>query len=296
MLDTSQLRQISIGYVAENKLRTSPEVEISLVELTPFQNGEVVSGYLLESVSGYSPDGSAQTFSIKTSNTVMATWLGDGTNRVTAPDVRRGERVGVFQLGSNDKFYWNVINIPGETTRKKETVVELFNNSTDEKDNTQSESNSWIKEFSTHDKRITIKTNKSDNEKFAYTMQLDVAKANVVVADDVGNYIQLNSEDQTIELETAAGASIVLNLNDIAVTCRNFKLNASGNVEITGSKGTFVLPKTEWTGAFSMGGGAAEFNGATNFTTSVSHMGKSIGIDHTHGGVDRGNSNTSGVT
>ena len=239
MAEQSQFREVSIGTVAENKLRTSNEIEIWLDEIHPIVDGEVVGGYETDSVSCTNIYGDQQTFTVKTSNTITATWRGDGTNRFTAPDVRRGERVRIYQFGDTDKYFWTVVNTPGETTRKRETVVTLFSNTTDEQDNTPSPENSWYQEVNTHEKLITTQTNKNDGEPFAYTQQINAKEGNVVVvADDIGNYIQMNSTDQHITLETAAGAKIEIIKEDIFINCRNYTVNASGSITTKTPKAT----------------------------------------------------------
>ena len=71
-------------------------------------------------------------FAIQTTNAIRAEWLGDSTNRITPPDVRRGEKVQIFQYSNVDKYYWQTITQPGVNVRKKETIVEAISNTTDE--------------------------------------------------------------------------------------------------------------------------------------------------------------------
>lgn len=310
MAEQSQFREVSIGTVAENKLRTSNEIEIWLDEIHPIVDGEVVGGYETDSVSCTNIYGDQQTFTVKTSNTITATWRGDGTNRFTAPDVRRGERVRIYQFGDTDKYFWTVVNTPGETTRKRETVVTLFSNTTDEQDNTPSPENSWYQEVNTHEKLITTQTNKNDGEPYAYTQQINAKEGNVVVvSDDIGNYIQLNSGDQHIELETAAGAKIEIIKEDVFIKCTNFELDASGVVKINGKTGQVTIPNTTWKGNVDMtgnlsltgnmvgkAGGTYTFNGNTVTTGQISNNGKNIGSGHRHGGVDTGSGTSGPVT
>lgn len=310
MQTESLFKLVSVGYVAANKERTSHDVEILLAESVPFTNGEIVSGVNIETVDGVDIYGNKQSFKVQTSNTIRATWKGDGTNRVSSPDVRRGEKVNVYQYSNVDKYYWEAINQPGVNPRKLETATELFSNTRDESQTELNETNSWIKEFSTHDKRITLKTNKSDGEKWAYTIQVDIKTGNVVVADDIGNYIQMNSAEQFVEYETSAGGHVSLNKKTFKVICDNFIIEASdnytanigGNYSTTvGGSGAFKIPTTSWTGTVNWGGGSYSFGGATTFnaavvtSSSITNMGKNIGAGHTHNGVRGGSDNSGGV-
>lgn len=287
-INESMLRPISIGYVAVNKLRNTVEIEVVLAETTPFVSGELVDGINTVSVDGVTPSGAAQTFSIKTSNTIRATWMGDSTNRISAPDVRRGDKVQILQYSNTDKFYWQVVTEPGINVRKKETIIEAISNTTDETQTDLNASNSWYKEFSTHDKRMSIKTNKSDGEKWAYTMQLDVKTGNMVFADDTGMYVQINSEDESIELGTTSGGLVKL-------VKKILTLDNLDEFIVNSKKGTFNIGESNWNGSVNYSAGTYKFAGKTTFTAGVFDNNKSIGVDHVHSNVRSGDNNSGGI-
>lgn len=305
MKQDSQFKLISVGIVAENKLRTTRDVEVSLSEALPFIQGELVSGFTTETVDGVDPSGATQSFKVQLSNTIKAQWKGDGTNRVTAPDVRRGDKVMIYQYGDTDQYFWEVHTGTETNVRRRETVVTAFSNTVDETQTELTPDNAWVQEVNTHDKHITIKTNKSDGEKFAYTAQINAKDGNVVVADDIGNYIQMSSADQTIELETSSGARVEINKKNITLTCDNFTLNAAGEVTIKGRSGNVQIPNTTWKGNLSLtgnmaatgggGGGSYTFNGNVVTTGGLTNNGKNVGSTHTHNGVQGGPSNTGPV-
>ena len=91
-INETLLKPISVGYVANNKLRNTIDIEVVMAETTPFVSGELVSGVTALSVDGVNSKGEAQTFAIQTTNAIRAEWLGDSTNRITPPDVRRAAR------------------------------------------------------------------------------------------------------------------------------------------------------------------------------------------------------------
>ena len=286
-INESMLKPISVGYVAVNKLRNSVEVEVILAEVNPFVSGEIVDGIETVSVDGVGPDGAAQTFTIKMSNTIRATWMGDSTNRISAPDVRRGDKVQILQYGNVDKFYWQVVTEPGINIRKKETIIEAISNTTDENQTELNSGNSWFKEFSTHDKKISIVTNKSDGEKWAFTLQLDVGNGNLVVADDTGMFIQMNSEDETIELGTTSGGLVKLVKKVLTMDLDDWK--------VTSKKATFDIGDTTWNGSVNYNAGNYTYNGKATFKAGVFDNSKSIGIDHQHSNVKNGENNSGGV-
>ena len=286
-INESMLKPISVGYVAVNKLRNTVEVEVILAEINPFVSGEIVDGIETVSVDGVGPDGAAQSFTIKTSNTIRATWMGDSTNRISAPDVRRGDKVQILQYGNVDKFYWQTVTEPGINIRKKETIIEAISNTTDEKQTELNPGNSWFKEFSTHDKKISIVTNKSDGEKWAFTLQLDVGSGNLVVADDTGMFIQMNSEDESIELGTTSGGLVKLVKKVLTMELDDWK--------VTSKSATFDIGDTTWNGSVKYNAGTYTYNGQATFKAGVFDNNKSIGIDHKHGNVKSGDNNSGGI-
>ena len=287
-INETLLKPISIGYVANNKLRNTIDIEVVMAETTPFVSGELVSGVTPLSIDGVNSKGEAQTFAIQTTNTIRAEWLGDSTNRITPPDVRRGEKVQIFQYSNVDKYYWQTITQPGINVRKKETIVEAISNTTDESQTKLTAENSWYKEFSTHDKRITVKTNKSDGEKWAYTMQLDVKSGNMVFADDTGMFVQVNSEDESIELGTTSGGLVKL-------VKKILTLDNLDEFIVNSKKGSFNIGNTEWKGTVNYSAGTYTYKGKTTFTAGVFDNNKSIGIDHQHGNVRNGDGTSGGV-
>jgi hypothetical protein len=186
----------------------------------------------------------------------------------------------------------------------------IFSNTADENDNQATPENSWYQEVNTHEKHITTKTNKNDGEPYAYTQQINAKEGNVVVvADDIGNYIQLNSSEQHIELETAAGARMELLKEDVIITCRNYIVKASNQITMNAKTGTVTIPETTWTGNITqkgnlsitgnmvgMAGGTYTFNGKTITNGELTNNGKNVGDGHKHLGVNTGNGTSGPVS
>lgn len=302
MFNSSQMRLISVGYVAENKPRSTNEVEISLSEIHPFINGELVSGVVEDSVECVDSNGQSLTFKVKTSNTIRATWKGDGTNRYSSPDVRRSEMVNVYQFGDTDKYYWEAVAMPGVNTRKLETVQHVYSNTTKEDETELTAENSWNEEINTHDGHWTRKTNKSNGEKFAYTQQINARGGNVVlIADDAGAHNSLNSVDDEHLIETASGGSISLEKRKLTIDVDVMEINASAEFIIKTPKGTFNIAESQWTGNLTFIGnmlgtasGTYTFNGNVITTADLINRNKDVGGTHRHGNVTTG-SGTSGV-
>lgn len=280
-------RLISVGYVAENKSRQTDEIEVSLIELTPFINGELKGDIVTDTCNGVDSKGNHFSASVKMSNTVIATWKGEGTNRVTSPDVRRGDRVNIYRYGNNDKYYWEPLEHVGESVKKRETVTHTYSNTTDEKDNTPTVKNSYIQEVSTHDKLVTlIQTSKSDGEKFQYVVQVNTKENVIVLADDVGNFIQLDSNGSHVVMQNADGSLFEVIKGDININCKgNVNIEAGGNVNIK-TPNTYITSSTQIKGD-------TDINGSFATKGSFTNNGVNVGSGHVHrNGGGRGNSGT----
>lgn len=309
---TSQYRLVSIGYVAENKLRTSHVVDILLTEVKPLLNGEVRGNITTEKFAGVTANGTPYSGTVNLANTIKATWRGDGSNRISSPDVRRGDRVNIYQYGNTDEYYWEPLETVGFSVKKRETVTEAFSNTTDEEVNDYSENSHWLREVSTHDKVVTyMKTNKADGEKFAYTDQLNVKEGVRAFGDDVGNYVQTDSNENRHEMINALGYGIDIHQGKITLTCEDFEIIAKKTYKVTSEKGTVIIPNTDWTGNqnvvgntvqkgnfdlkgnMNSSGGNYTFNGDVSTVGGLTNNNKNVGATHSHVGVKSGNS-TSG--
>lgn len=299
---SSQYRVVSIGYVVENKSRNSDEIEVWLNEKLPFVNGELAGGFEEANVTASTPTGEVKSFAVKMSNSIMAGWVGDGSNRISSPDVRRGDKVEVLQYGDVDQYFWRVFNEPGKNVRRRETVVHAYSNTQDESQTTQTPENSWYSEVNTHDKVATLmRTNKSDGEKFAYDVSVDVKAGKAQMADDVGNGVVVNSDECNVGIENSTGSFIRV-VKDTAIIKAN-------KLIIESSQGQVSVPITTWKGDINLSGnlsltgnmvgsasGTYTFNGNVITTAGIMNKGKNIGAGHGHSGVQPGGGNSGSVT
>jgi hypothetical protein len=297
MRDLSLLRVISVGTVAENKELDSDKVEIVLSEQRSFLDGEIKSDFSSDTAKGVDASGKAFEVTVHMCNTINAEWIGDGTNRISAPDVRRGDRVEVLQYAEVDRFFWRALPTTGSSVRKLETVVHAYSNTQDENDNSPTAANSWHSEVNTHSKVWTLaKTNKNDGEAYAYIQQIDAKAGNVVLsADDVGNYVQMNSKDSHIEIANASGSQVSVNKRVITLSADTIILDAKKMIQMNSASAEVKIAETNWTGNTKMtgnlsmtggisveGGGSFTVNSNADFQSGINHQGVDIGKDHKH--------------
>lgn len=220
-IETSNFRFYSVGRVAANKKRGSFIIEAVPVETVPNLSGEITDheGKLPAKVP--SVDGSdAKDLDLSTTTSVQAEWLPWGqTNRVTAPDVRRGEWVLLFKYADADVIYWTEFKAE-HILRRLETVTWIFSNEREE-NKPLTEDNVYMVTVSTHDKHITISTTKSDGEPFAYRLQLNTKEGFFTLEDDDGNYFFLNSKERHLKLRNKDESFIELNKRVINITSQD---------------------------------------------------------------------------
>lgn len=261
---TSKLHFFSIGIVAANKALASREIEVTPVEELPMLDGEISTNADTQDTKATDASGKAYSASVQTQVTIKATWLRFGSaNRMTPPDVRRGEVVMIYQFGDADSYYWVVLK-DDSRLRKLETVIWAISATTDESKPTDA-SVSYYFEVSSHNKLIHIHTSKANEEPFEYDIQLNTGEGSFTITDDAGNYVRLDSAARRIELKNSDGTHFdldrgILKLiapDSIACTAPSFSINAE-TVKVAASNtsisGETALEKAAISGAMSVGG------------------------------------------
>ena len=207
----------SLGIVATNKEPGDDFVEIVPIEKFPMVNGELtdnVEKYLAKAVD---ERGLAYQIEIDTTLSHKCKWLPlSQSNRLTSPDVRRGEPVLIFTFGDKkNDFYWDTRdNDP--RFRKGETVVHGISATTDEAAQPGPD-NMYLFSMSSHLRSVKMTTTKKLDEPFAYRIEVNTGEGRVEIADDAGNLVMLNSRDNQIRLENANGSFLDITDNILSM-------------------------------------------------------------------------------
>lgn len=232
----SRLQPYSIATVAANK-----KLDSKFIEATPQEDLPMVSGQLTDNVSTYEAQGvnsEGQNYQESTSQTltVRAEWLPMGSsNRMTAPDVRRGESVVLYRFADQDKYYWTTLK-DDMRLRKLETVIWAFSATQDESKDTDS-STSYFFEVSTHQKLIHLHTSKANGEPVMYDIQVNAGEGTFNIQDDLGNFITLDSTNRLIHLENVDGSLFEVNQ-------KNVKIVAPETWEVQAKNGKFAISES----------------------------------------------------
>lgn len=232
----SFFKRYSFGVVAKNKPLDSHEIEVVPMEVTPSLSGELTDNATNYDAGGKNADGGAFNVSLPTTASVKATWWpGNDTNRISSPDVRRGEIVTLFRMADSDEFWWETAKRDKEgKLRRLETVIHSYSNNSQE-DVANDANSTYYTEVSTHKKHVTLHTSKNDGEPFAYDIQINAKDGVVIIQDDDDNYIFMDSKNRRIKMHNADNSLIDLNRKDIlieavdsvTINTKVYKLNAS---------------------------------------------------------------------
>jgi hypothetical protein len=208
-LDISQFKIYSYGIVADNKALSSKIINVTPIEIASMLDGELASNPTTVESKGKDIHEKEYNISVTKDNVIEATWLPFGTNRVTAPDVRRGEPVLIWQYGSTDKYYWSILGLKDDL-RRLETVVYAFNANPSEASKEFNPDDNYFIEISTHNKQVTFHTSKANGEPFVYAFQFNTGEGKVLLADDAGNSFEIDSNVPHMKMTLNTGTKVHL--------------------------------------------------------------------------------------
>jgi hypothetical protein len=226
----SKFKIYSIGIVGENKSLTGDIIEVTPKEELPMLDGEITADQTLVSASGKDSTGGEYTSKVSTGSTVQAKWLRLATsNRLTAPNVRRGEEVIIYQMADTDKYYW-VTMLEDLKLRKLETVVYAFS-ATKEEGADPAHDNCYYMEVSSHKQIVTLHTSMANGEYCSYDVQINAKDGYITLQDSIGNEIRLDSRKLHLYMKNNAGSIVEINRDVANITTPNeinFKTNKVG--------------------------------------------------------------------
>lgn len=245
-MSETNLKLYSLGIVVETKPVGTDYILVSPVEDLNIQTPGNIKDYKKD-YDGNKKNLESVNFTTQheSKNYIKAKWLPFGhSNRITAPDVVINETVILFKFADVDEYYWTTI-FREPILRRLETVQYAYSNLKDgiTKTTFDKESSYWV-EYSTKDKYVHLHTAKSDGEPFIYDLKIDTKQGVITVKDDVGNYIQLDSSQDTATVNTnkdinliagvniniKAGSTITLEAPSIIEKCTNKTTTAGSSI------------------------------------------------------------------
>lgn len=243
----SNMRLFSIGIVVDDKAPGSKFISAYPLEHLPHHEGELTSEHELIERSGTDADGNSYNISLQRGTSVKAEWY-NANNRITAPNVKKGEQVELWTVGVTNKYYWKSMG-RDDHLRRGETVTWAFNAS-DSKSNKNvvpDATNQYSVTVDTVDQHMTLVTSCDNGEKAAYTLQVNGKTGHVSVADNLGNVFQFDSANSRITFHNRENTSVVLDKKVITVNAPD-KLTIKAPTIIIESKNITISGHVEFKG------------------------------------------------
>ena len=250
-MEATAFKKVAIGVVASNmELYAEGGGLNRVIRVTPtewlnLRDGELTDSPQSMTFKSKDAQGNETQGGFITNNTIPATWLPAGSNRVTPPTVRRGMRVELFRAGDAAKFYWRYMGLD-DHLMKLETFIWGISAHKEEQEMGEEmgldpDKMYWL-EVSSHSKKVAFQTSKANGEPFRYEQYYDLETGEFMLQDDVGNLINLISKAKLIHLQNGDGTFVKVNKKNIEAYApedikgradRDIKLDAGKNIAIT---------------------------------------------------------------
>ncbi len=251
----SALRPISIGKAAENLALGSHELSVYPMEILPFVEGEITTDEARLEDQGVDAFGKAYAVTTTLSNTIKAMRLRMGGNRATPENIRRGQRVMLYQLADDPEgYYWTYMGLDDHLFRK-ETVTHRWSNTDVEATDELTADNSVYMEVSTHQKTITLSTPTNDGEVCTFDIQLDYGDGILQIVDGIGNSLKWDATERDIILQNRDGSVLQMDKTHVGISTKetiqldtkDFTVNTD-TITVNAKTGNFNIDTVTFTG------------------------------------------------
>ena len=202
----------------------TPVLNVYIPEFVPNTDCELkkqvtVSGAIKDPFTG-----TVSQCSITKTNNIVATYMG-GTN-VFIPCVATGERVRIISIGGIEQMYWLPLGRDPGLRRHERVRWFIMDQPTAVSDGSYPDvmdTNTYFVEFNSNkgQKEFHIHTGISDGEAHNYDIHILPEQSKVLIKDDIGNYIQLLSDEHWWRCENTDNSFIEANKENITLECKD---------------------------------------------------------------------------
>ena len=280
-MEISQFKLYSLGYVVEDILEDDLLLKIVPIEVISDIDGAL--GDVDRETNKNIDIENENRVTIKTKDTVIiAKWIAlSETNRMTPPNVCKGETVRIFRYAETDKYFWatlyNEIDL-----RKREKVVYAFSNKGSVEDKTLLE-NMYYFTFDTINKMVRIHTDDSDGELTTYDIEINTQDGVLTLIDGKSNMIELDSDRDkltvTINKDIEMNApNITMNSKRHTINTTDYILNAVNSKTVNTDIYKLTASNSTLTTNIALSGDLIASGGG------ITHEGKYIDSTHSHTG------------
>lgn len=292
-MQVSQLIPYSIGTATENKPLTTNELNVMPTEVFSATDGEVTLNPEQVVSKGVDRDGRQYETSVVSDRSVTAKWLPFGSNRATAPDVSRGEKVMLYRFADTDTYYWRTLGLD-EELRRLETVITVYNANPKRGMGSQIDvTNCYYFEVSTHNKTVTFGTSILNGEHTTMHVQIDAGMGVLLFEDGTGQTFYSNAPEAIMQMVNNQDTEFTLEKQNILAKAvgnialeagadiqfkagGNVSLIADGNFDVSASAVTIDTPTTSVSGNLAVGGNVVAAGSLSGTVVICSSQGSQI--------------------
>jgi len=206
-IDPSNFIFYSVGFVAKDKDWDTDIVEVFPVEKIPEEGPDLQEETDLTDSAPIVKKGTLkdevkdELIVLKKSATIRAKWLSLGQyNRLTPPDVRKGEQVLIYRYGNSDLFFWTTTF--NDLSLRKEEIVRFVFSDKPQLDPEETLEDTYYFEINTKDKILKFHTTDKWKEYTTYDVMLDTKNGKLILNDGKGNSITLDSTLDMLNIYT----------------------------------------------------------------------------------------------
>ena len=210
-LNMSKMHIFSIGLALSNVTKNGDEITVLPIEQSFGLEGELNHLPNAEQVNIKDESESDITINLKTSAGIKAKWFRLAEpNRLTAPNIRRGATVIIWQFDNTDEYFWEPYN-KNSIRMALEHVTYRWSGTPKEGEEPRTDNSYWCS-VSTIDKSVVFQTSMANGEKASYFLQFDTGNGLFTVKDNKETGFQINSEKEggEVAFQTAAGGFVSL--------------------------------------------------------------------------------------
>jgi hypothetical protein len=221
------------GRIVENLPFGDTEIRFTPIEHQPMNPGEETERVDTLAYTGEEASGKAYATKANTSGSLRAKWLPFGSNRMTAPNVCRGEVVTIWATGDHGEFRWTADG-DHDNLRNTEVVVFGFAAAKDFSSQPDKKSSMYIFEVNTEKGHIVLHTSTARGEVCTYTVSIDAMNGLFTIEDGMQNMIQSNALEAMIKLSNRYGSEVGIHQDRVWLSGERVTLDAK-NVDCTGT-------------------------------------------------------------
>jgi len=262
---------LGVGIVAATKETNTKEILVHLPSMAPMADGRVIAQTQQMQETSLNMAGEAETSTTLTSNVIPAVWNSFGdANRLTAPDVREGSKVSIYQVGGQNQYYWTTQGF-GADSHRLETIVWGFQANPAVDENTPFNlDNFYTITLDTRNGFMAMRTAQSNNEKSGFEAKIDGMNGRVDLRGSNGNIFSFDDHQHRCFFTNEEGAiwsvskkkiqliapdSFTVSAEEsINLITKQLNVKVEGEIAIQAERARVRIPTTEWEGDIELKG------------------------------------------